>query len=91
MDGFQDGVPVKAKVTWASSEVELSNGKATPFGLLAEIPSGTQGAVTRYLVPWTAVAYLKQDIPAPPSSDGPVTVPSGGGGTTPPPSDSGRR
>ena len=64
MEGFQDGAPVLAKVTWATNEVALLNGKPTTYGLLAEVPNTATGGVTRYFVPWSAVSYLKQDIAA---------------------------
>lgn len=64
MEGFQDGTPVLAKVVWATDEVALLNGKPTTYGLLAEIPNSGTGGVTRYFVPWSAISYLKQDIPA---------------------------
>lgn len=78
MEGFLDGQPVLAKVAWAAAEVSLLNGKPTTYGLLAEVPNGTSGAVTRYFVPWSAVSYLKQDIPAPGPSElaKPVTAQS---------------
>lgn len=74
MEGFLDGAPVLAKVTWAANEVALLNGEPTTYGLRAEIPlSG--GGVTRYFVPWSAVSYLKQDIPAGAVAQAPVAVP----------------
>lgn len=76
MEGFIDGAPVLAKVTWAAGEVQLWSGKATTYGLLAEVPtSGVPGGITRYFVPWSAVSYLKQDLPVPaaPVQQGVVT------------------
>lgn len=59
MDGFIDGKPVLAKVTFAEAEVPLLNGQPTDYGLLAEV--AVEGGVVRYFVPWTSVAYLRQE------------------------------
>lgn len=73
MEGFLDELPLLVKVTWSPDEVQLLNGKALGGGLLAEIPTpGVDGGVTRYLVPWEAISYIKQAIPPGASGQPPV-------------------
>jgi hypothetical protein len=79
VDGFLDGQPILVKVLWSGAEVALLNGKPTTYGLLGEIQHPTTpGALVRYFVPWSAISYLKQDIPAPAPATDPVVVPAGG-------------
>jgi hypothetical protein len=75
MEGFLDGVPVLAKVSFSANEVPLLNGQPTTYGLLAEVRNG---GVVRYFVPWTSVQYLRQEIPAETPGEVPVvTAPTG--------------
>jgi hypothetical protein len=62
MQGFVEGRPVLAKVSWAANEVPLLNGEAEQYGLRAET-AAANGTVTRWFVPWSQISYLKQDIP----------------------------
>jgi hypothetical protein len=80
MEGFLDTKPILVKVEWADTEVELMNGEPTPYGLRAE--TRFQGGVTRWFVPWDAIAYMKQDIPDEPEAPDPVVPgrPSNSGG-----------
>lgn len=74
MQGFLSTAPVLVKVNWAESEVALINGEPTPYGLLAQTALG-DGGVTRWMVPWSAIQYIKQDIPAPPPAQATVQPP----------------
>lgn len=73
MEGFLDGVPVLASVTFTDGEVPLLNGKPTTYGLLAEVQNG---GVVRYFVPWTSIKYLRQNIPTGPTAPDPTPVPT---------------
>jgi hypothetical protein len=82
MEGFLDGVPVLAKVAWQPQEVPLLAGKPTTYGLVGDVSNG-DGSTTRYFVPWSAVLYLRQVLPAPPAGDIPEPVVKPGNGPPP--------
>jgi hypothetical protein len=61
MQGFVDNQPLIVKVVWTDAEVPLLSGEALPYGLLAHTQLNGTG-ITRWLVPWSQIAYIKQDI-----------------------------
>ncbi len=85
MEGFQDGVPVQASVTFAEGAFPLSNAQRRTDGLLAETESN--GVITRWFVPWTSVNYINQELPAQNVPTQPQVIqptPPVGGGEEPP-------
>lgn len=60
MQGFVNDQPIIVKVTWAG-EVPLLSGEALPYGLMAHTQLNGTG-ITRWLVPWSQIEYIKQDI-----------------------------
>lgn len=72
MLGFQEGAPVFVKVSFADAEVEMIDGEQTTYGLRAATLAGNQ--VTRWFVPWSAVSYIKQDIPTTGPAPAPIAV-----------------
>lgn len=73
MLGFQEGAPVFVKVSWAGAEVEMVDGQQETYGLRASTKVGSQ--VTKWFVPWSAVSYIKQDLPTVAPSAAPATLP----------------
>lgn len=84
MEGFQDGVPVQASVTFTDGLFPLSNAQRRDDGLLAETVDN--GVVTRWFVPWTSVHFINQMLPGSGPTVQPVTVPAPPA-PTPPPTD----
>jgi hypothetical protein len=71
--GFQEGAPVFVKVSFSENEVEMLDGEQTTYGLRAATKDGDQ--VTRWFVPWSAVSYIRQDIPSTAPATAPTTLP----------------
>lgn len=73
MEGFQDGVPFQAAVTWLPRDTSGNVREATLLdwkpsrdgsGIVAAVATST--GQDRYFVPWTSLYYLRQSVPAQP-------------------------
>jgi hypothetical protein len=82
MEGFRDDLPITAKTIWAAAEVVMTNGSPTTYGLHADVVRA-DGSRTHWFVPWSALSYVKQDLPAVIPTD-PMPVPTKDPGPKPP-------
>ena len=61
---FVTGKPIQAKVSWIATEVPLWAAQLTESGWLLGDFRETDGSITRYAVPPSAVVYVKQSLSA---------------------------